>query len=163
MKTEIGEYIVGAYLKIIEECDVVDYNVRPPGGGLEGLNELDVLGFNFKTNTVYLCEVTTHIRGLQYKDNQESVRRIKLKHKKQIAYAKKFLKDFKNIRYMFWSPVVPVGYLTENLAKIPDLDLIINGKYKKCVEELRERARKETRDAGNPFFRVLQILEHLRE
>jgi hypothetical protein len=27
MKTEIGEYSIGAYLKIIKKC--VDYNVRP--------------------------------------------------------------------------------------------------------------------------------------
>ena len=44
MPTEMGEYLVGAYLKIIKECDFVDYNVRQPGGGLEGLNELDVIG-----------------------------------------------------------------------------------------------------------------------
>jgi len=51
MKTDVGEYIVGAYLKIIEECDVIDYNVRVPGGGLEGLNELDVVGLDFKNQT----------------------------------------------------------------------------------------------------------------
>ena len=63
MKTEVVEYIVGAYLKIIKGCDFLDYNVRPPGGGLEGLNELDVVGLDFKNKIVYLCEVTTHIRG----------------------------------------------------------------------------------------------------
>jgi hypothetical protein len=36
IKTEIGEYIVGAYLKIIKKCDFVDYNVRLPLGGLKG-------------------------------------------------------------------------------------------------------------------------------
>jgi hypothetical protein len=51
MLTEIGEYIVGAYLQLCEECDVVDYNARPPGGGLVGLEELDVVGFNFKTDS----------------------------------------------------------------------------------------------------------------
>jgi hypothetical protein len=35
IKTDIGEYAVGAYLKIIKKCDFVDYNVRSPGGGLE--------------------------------------------------------------------------------------------------------------------------------
>ncbi|MDD5659927.1 MAG: hypothetical protein PHR39_07990 [Actinomycetota bacterium] len=40
IKTDIGEYIVGAYLKVIKKCDFIDYNARPPGGGLEGLNEL---------------------------------------------------------------------------------------------------------------------------
>ena len=40
-------YIVGAYLKLIEGCDVIDYNVRPPGGGMAGLSELDVVGLDF--------------------------------------------------------------------------------------------------------------------
>ena len=44
MKTEIGELIVGAYLKQRLGCDVVDYNVRPPSGGLAGLAEFDVIG-----------------------------------------------------------------------------------------------------------------------
>jgi hypothetical protein len=64
MKTEIGEYIVGVYLKLIKKCDFIEYNARPSGGGLVGLNELDVIGFDFKSKTVYLCEVTTHISGL---------------------------------------------------------------------------------------------------
>ena len=89
MLTEIGEYIVGAHLQLIEECDFIDYNVRPPGGGLKGLGELDVIALNFDTNTAYLCEVTTHIRGLLYKNNQETVARIKRKHKRQKEYAEK--------------------------------------------------------------------------
>jgi len=162
VKTEIGEYIVGAYLKEIIGCDFVDYNVRPPGGGLEGLGELDVVGLQFGGTTAYLCEVTTHIRGFLYKDNKTSVERIAKKHRRQREYARKHLSDFESIRYMFWSPVVPVGYLTENLAKIEGLELIINGRYKTCVDELREKARTATHDTGNVFFRTLQILERLR-
>ena len=33
MATEIGEYIVGAFLKFERGCGVVDYNARPPGSG----------------------------------------------------------------------------------------------------------------------------------
>ena len=163
MLTDIGEFLVGAHLQLIEECDVVDYNVRPPGGGLEGLSELDVVGFSFKTTTAFLCEVTTHIRGLLYKNNQETVDRIKRKHHRQQHYAKKYLGSFNTIRYQFWSPVVPKGYLTEHLAKIETLELIINGEYKKRVLDLKTLAAKETHDARNPVFRVLQILEHLRD
>ncbi len=76
MKTEIGEYIVGAYLKVIKNCDFIDYNVRFPGGGLKGLGELDVIGLDFKNKSAYLCEVTTHIRGLLYKDNITTVEKI---------------------------------------------------------------------------------------
>ena len=80
MKTEMGEYIVGAYLKLVEGCDVVDYNVRPPGGGVAGLAEFDVIGLRFSDSTAFMCEVTTHIRGLQYGGNSESIERIKKKH-----------------------------------------------------------------------------------
>lgn len=163
MLTDVGEFFVGAYLQLGEKCDVVDYNVRPPGGGLEGLGELDVIGFNFKTKTVFLCEVTTHIRGLLYKDNKETVARIKKKHLRQKQYAKKYLGNFESVRYQFWSPVVPRGFVTENLAQIESLESIINGEYKKRVEELRDMAAKETHDARNPVFRMLQILEHLRD
>jgi hypothetical protein len=160
--TDIGEYIVGAYLQLELDCDVVDYNIRPPGGGLEGLEELDVIGINFKSNTAYLCEVTTHIRGLLYVNNQTTVDRIRKKHERQKRYGEKFLKQF-TCQYMFWSPVVPTGFITENLNQLPDLKLVINGDYKKCIETLRKRAASTTHDARNPVFRVLQILEHLRD
>lgn len=163
MATEMGEYIVGAYLKLEEECDFVDYNVRPPGGGLEGLEELDVVGLNFKTETAYLCEVTTHIGGLLYVSNQETVKRISTKHKRQREYARKHLANFPNRRFMFWSPYVPRGFLTEKLAEIKGLDLVINGNYKARVEQLRSRAANEAQDTGNPFFRALQIIEHMKD
>lgn len=162
MLTDIGEYIVGAYLKLKLGCDFVDYNVRPPGGGLKGLEELDVLGLDLKNNVAFLCEVTTHIRGVLYKDNKTTIERIRKKYKHQQDYASEYLTKFDKIRYMFWSPVVPKGYLTENLARIEGLELVINANYKKCIEELRELARYTTHDTRNPFFRMLQILEHMK-
>jgi len=127
------------------------------------LGELDVIGLDFKTSTAILCEVTTHIRGLLYVNNQESVARVRRKHQRQREYAAKYLSNFENTVYQFWSPVVPKGYLTEHLAEIDGLELIINSEYKKRVQELRVCAATQTQDAGNPVFRVLQILEHLRD
>ena len=63
---------------------------------------------------------------------------------------------------MFWSPVVPKGYITKNLEKIKGLSIVINNEYTNCISELRTKAKESTYDAGNPFFRILQILEHLR-
>jgi len=164
MRTDIGEYIVGAYLKLEMECDVVDYNVRIPGGKLEGLGELDVVGYNFKNGNAYICEVTTHIRGLMYGSYEETIKRIRDKHHRQISYAQRFLKDrFENIHCMFWSPCVPKGKLTAALSEIQGLELVINGTYKEAINKLRVRAKDETHDAVNPFFRMLQILEHLRD
>ncbi len=163
MLTDIGEFIVGAYLQLIEDCDFIDYNVRPPGGGLNGLSELDVIGLNLKTDSVYLCEVTTHIRGLLYNNNKETVEKITKKHERQKDYASKYLGNFKNQRFMFWSPVVPNGYITEGLGAITSLELIINGEYKKRIERLRKLAGETTHNVKNPFFRMLQIMEHMRE
>jgi len=162
MLTDVGEYVVGACLQLQEGCDFVGYNIRPPGGGLEGLGELDVVGLNFKTKTAYVCEVTTHIRGLLYKTNQETVNRIKKKHDRQKKYASENLLAFDTIRYQFWSPVVPRGYITEHLKKIRCLELIINDEYAKRIAHLADVARKTTHDAKNPFFRMLQIIGHLR-
>lgn len=162
MNADPGEYIVGCYLKKVIGCDFVDYNVRPPGGGLKGLQELDVVGFDLKINKAYVCEVATHIRGINYGGNKETAARIIRKHERQKEFAAEYLKCFSEVEFMLWSPVMPVGYITNELAKIPTLKLIINDKYKSCINELKELAVKETHDSGNIFFRYLQIMESMR-
>ena len=164
MSTNIGEYIVGAYLKIILDCDVVDYNVRPPGGGLNGLSELDVIGLNFKSDKAYLCEVTTHILGLNYSGIDNTIKRVKAKHNAQRRYADTQLSNkFNEFEYMFWSPVVPKGRLSKGLQDIGEMNIIINGEYKSRVKELERKSSEFSHDVGNPFFRVLQILHRLRD
>ncbi|MDD5509670.1 MAG: hypothetical protein PHI12_02485 [Dehalococcoidales bacterium] len=164
MKTEMGEYLIGAYLKLKMNCNFVDYNVRRPGGGLAGLNELDVMGLDFTTKTAYLCEVTTHLDGVLYGSNKNNtIDRIKNKYDKMRDYAKNHLpkESFPNRRFMFWSPVVSAGVEIE-LEKIQGLELVINDRYSACVDELLEQAGKITYDTNNPAFRILQILGHLR-
>jgi hypothetical protein len=161
MATEMGEYIVGAYLKLVLECDVVDYNARPPGGGLKGLGELDVIGFSFGKRIAYLCEVTTHLDGLLIGANATAtIQKLADKHVRQRAYANEYLNDFEH-RFMFWSPVVRPG-LVPPLKQLSGFELFINEQYAAAVDRLREKARNSTADANNPAFRVLQILEHLR-
>jgi Holliday junction resolvase-like predicted endonuclease len=161
MATEMGEYLVGAYLKLVRGFNVVDYNTRPPGGGLNGLGELDVIAFNFTSREVCLCEVTTHLDGLQIGPNADfTIRKISAKHQRQRSYAQSYLADFKP-RYMFWSPRVR-PQLAAKLESIEGLELYINDKYTAAVDELRVKASTSKADANNPAFRLLQILEHLR-
>ena len=162
MTTEMGEYVAGAWLREVAGCDFVNYGVRPPGGGLAGLAEFDLVGFHFGERTAYLCEVTTHLDGLNYGSYQLTLERITKKCERQRDYARRYLAVFASHRFMFWSPRVPVGRLTDHLCGIDGLELVINGEYRKRVGELRELARDTTRDTGNPFFRALQILGHLR-
>lgn len=166
MNTEMGEYVVGAYLKLKESCDFVSYNVRPPESGLAGLAEIDVVGLNFTNHTAYLCEVTTHLDGLLYGSSYDyTANKIREKFERLQYYAKNYLDEFQMIKYMFWSPRVPKGRLTIMLNEIEKigLEMVLNEKYRKCLEYLRSEARKTTRDVGNPFFRALQILEHVRQ
>lgn len=164
---DIGEYFVGAYLKIVKKCDFVDYNVRPPEGKLEGLNEFDVLGMNFKDHEIYLCEVTTHIDGLVYKDYDATIERLEKKFKHMKEYAKNYLGHFQGMEYhyMFWSPVVPIGKLSRGLEKLEKkgLEVVMNLEYAECLDELKKEARMSSRTTGNPFFRMLQIVEHVEK
>lgn len=162
MKTELGEYIVGAYLSQRHNCDFVGYNVRPSVGGLEGLAELDVVGLRHKDRVAFLCEVTTHLDGLQYGTYATTISKVAEKHQRQRIYAKQHLKDFRKIRFMLWSPVVREGAITNALAKLDGLELVINADYTRCIRELQDIAKNTTRDLGNPAMRFLQILSHLR-
>jgi hypothetical protein len=162
--TEIGEFVVGAYLKEIEQCDFVDYNVRPPGGGIKGLGEMDVLGLRFTDGTVFLCEVATHLGGLEYGGGYEATaRKIEEKIARAREYARESLERFPNRRFSFWSPRVPKGALTSLLAGIAEVEMVINQEYADRVSALVALASKTTRETGNPFFRSLQLLGHLRK
>ncbi len=163
MLADMGEYIVGAYLKLEMGCDIVDYNVRVPGGGLEGLNELDVVGYDHSQERAVLCEVATHIRGLNYGSYGETTKRVQAKFERQKAYAASRLARFKDIKFQLWSPYVPKGALTEALEAIDGLELIINGVYRQRIEQLSLRAKSEKHETGNPFFRALQIIAAVRE
>ncbi|MFA5629330.1 MAG: hypothetical protein WC958_03645 [Dehalococcoidales bacterium] len=161
MTTEIGEYMVGACLKLLDEfqCDFVEYNIRRPGGKLAGLKEIDVIGLKLKDKEAYLCEVTTHLGGLLYVNNTNSIKRINDKFNNLRDYAEKYLSEYKP-RFMLWSPKVSASVANE-LEKIDGLELVINGRYTSYIRLLEDEARKGTHDTGNPVFRVLQILGHL--
>mgnify|MGYP000907697773 CR=1 FL=1 len=162
MAVEMGEYVVGAYLRLVEECDVVDYNVRPIASGREGQSEIDAVGLRFKDGTAFLCEVATHLDGLNYGSYDATVGRIREKFLRQQRYAKSYLRSFAHPIFMLWAPWVPMGTLTERLAKLNGLELVINGDYTSQIEQLESHARTTTKDFGNPFFRALQIVNHLR-
>jgi len=162
MNTEMGEYLVGSWFEFIKDCDIVSYNVRFPGEGMEALNEFDVIGLNFKTSTAYLCEVATHILGFVYGSRSEdSVSKIKRKFENQKNYASIYLESFKHIHFQFWSPRV-AKKSTVLLKEIEGLELVINEEYTVKVEQLKAEAKLITKMVNNPAFRLFQILEHLK-
>ncbi len=163
MSADISELLVGAYLKVVDACDVVTYNQRPPGSGAKQ-DELDVIGLRFRDHTAILCEVTTHIRGLNYgKSCAKTLQKIANKYQRQRSYAESRLHDFPTRIYQFWSPQVPTGILTTGLSEVdPELQIIINAEYTRRIELLRAAARARQNNEGNAAFRLLQILETLK-
>lgn len=85
---------VGAYLQHRYDCGIILYNVRPPGGKLAGLNELDVIGLNLPAKQAFLCEVTTHLHGMR----PQMVVKMPEKHRQQKLYANAHLQGFA-VRY----------------------------------------------------------------
>jgi len=157
MQTEIGEYIVGAYLKYILNCDVVDYNVRDPNGGLKGLNEIDVIGLRFSDKNAFICEVTTHTSKAGM--NKKAELKMFNKFTMNSNYANKNLKQF-NSQYMLWSPKItqgPLNRINIQLSKFK-IEYFVNQKYLDAMVELNSFAKAHKKDTNNPFLRVLQIL-----
>jgi hypothetical protein len=79
--------------------------------------------------------------------------------------------DAENYVFELWSPVVPEGGLTDGLDELErrfestteqSLDLVINQSYSKRIDELRALAAEDKKAYGEPAFRFLQILEHMR-
>jgi hypothetical protein len=157
MSTEAGEYIVGAYLQERFNCAVILYNVRAPGGGLKGLPELDVVGLDLRKRRAFLCEVTTHLHGM----NRSVAARMEKKYAHQRLYAETVLQGFTPC-YMLWSPRVDAPEL-KSLRAHTGLTLVVNRSFKRAVNRLQKIAKDSRRTTGNPFMRALQILEHLRD
>ena len=52
----VGEILVGDYLRIKHDCDFIDYNVYTR----DSQGEIDVVGIDNKLKKVYVCEVAIH-------------------------------------------------------------------------------------------------------
>src|SRR5207253_9449658 len=101
--------------------------------------------------------------GLNYKDYPETIDRVTRKFARQRDYAKRFLSNFDQHHFMFWSPVVPRGILSTALLDIEGLEVVMNEDYASRVAELQKHVMTAKQDLGNPFLRALQILSCLRK
>jgi len=171
-----GEELAGNYLRWVMKCDFVEYNLSTKA--VQG--EIDVVGINLEKKLVYVCEVATHLEtGLQYvKGGQpDNVERLIKKFDKDIKYANEFFKDYKKI-FMLWSPIVKStkeGSKHNQMRDVEEikntlnekfninLELIINGKFLECLQELRNVAKEKTQTIPTTIMRFLQIDEKTKE
>lgn len=165
---DIGESLVGAYLRHVVGCDVVTYN----SFFADRQGEVDVVAIeNGEPRTIWLCEVTTHIGGMLITSRgdrpQEVILREKLERLHAFAEAT-FPGDA--YRYEWWSPYVAVGKLTSAMSEIEqeweaagrDLRFVINETYTERIRELAGNAAKNPSTTNEPAYRMLQVLTRLR-
>lgn len=161
---DIGESLIGSYLRYIENCDFVHYQTYGEGQG-----ELDVIGMRLSDRRVWLCEVAIHLAGLEYGKGYAGSRdKVKQKLDRAETFAERLFSD-QQATYEFWSPRVPKGlaamlekleneYVTRGL----DVTFVINKKFTQRLEALRTKAGADMKATAEPAYRLLQILTHLR-
>jgi hypothetical protein len=164
--TDLGESLVGAYLRHIENCSMVLYNSF--SAGTQG--EVDVVGVKSPQEPgcprlVYVCEATTNIGGMA----RNAVARVPAKLKRLSEFAEATFPGGEH-RYQWWSPYVSEGATTKDFDELSrqwkadgrSLEFVINGEYTRRVAKLVEHARCNPSTTNEPAYRMLQILTHLR-
>jgi len=129
-----------------------------------------------KNSILYVCEVASHTGGLGYGSSKTTNKdKIIDKFRRARKYVKEQYTGYKpkNVRYMFWAPVVggpkrweevqgAVAELKREKERI-DLELFTEDDYSKELQKLRVEARPPLeRNATDPILRFLQLEERAK-
>jgi len=153
---DIGESLVGAYMREIRGCHSVAFNTH-----VTNQAELDVIGVSNGSGgvCVWLAEVAVHLEGLNYGGYQRTASKVAQKIAAARSYADQVYPTATR-HFEFWSPVVPAGLVA--LLQQIEVDLVINAAFTDRVNELAASAAGHTRLTGDDAFRFLQLLGRLR-
>lgn len=162
---DIGESLVAAYMRHVRRCEVVLTNVH----FTHAQGEVDVVALDHTSGDqqVWLCEVSTHIRGMNSPTKRPAAKRVAEKVKRASDFAAEVFPQA-TAHFEIWSPRVRPGLATEIQTVVDsyaekdiDVELVINDVYTRCIQELIYVARKTTSQVDDDAFRVLQILTHV--
>jgi len=154
---DIGESLVGAYMRHKRHCHTIAFNQFIPGKQ----GEIDVIGIsgNGSEQQVWIAEVAIHLDGLNYGTHAETVRKIEMKVATALEYSREIYQNDRPV-VEFWAPSVSRG-LVDRLS-IPGVEFVINDAFTERVNELAVIAASGTKQYGDASFRFLQLLTHLR-
>lgn len=178
---QIGESLVGAYLRIVEECQFVTYNRKNPD---QNQSDTDVVALKSENGhqTIYGCEVVTHLKGPKYRTNNdvddwdeynsyaETFTALESKFETTYEFVTDLWPDADAVELQFWSPNVPGQVRPEGLQELRrrfeaehevTIDMIYNEKYAKHLKKLQEKASEGTSSHDEPAFRFLQLIERV--
>jgi hypothetical protein len=158
---DIGENLVGAYLRQVQHCDLVAFNTRTG----KGQAEIDVVGVRLEqggSRHAWFCEVSTHTSGLGGYGG-DPVKKLTAKLRSVRDYAAEVFPGVEH-HVEFWSPRVRPGLMPglEALRLEDGVTLVVNEVYTGRVGELVALARTTSAFSDHPSFRMLQILTHLK-
>lgn len=157
---EIGESLVGAYLRQVQGCHTIAFNQYLPGKQ----GEIDVIGLKREGDSgeqrVWLVEVAVHLDNLNYGGPDATVAKVRAKLETAREYAASTYRDHE-VSIEFWSPRVPSG-IAERLGEFEGVELVINEEFTRRVNVLAGLAAATTKQFGDDAFRFLQLLTHLR-
>ena len=167
MTTDLGESLVAAYLRHVRGCDLILTNVHL--SGTQG--ELDVVGLardGGEQQMVWLCEVTTHIRGMNNPTKRPAARRVQEKVERATEFARELFPQAQH-HLEIWSPRVRPGLVAELeivaqsfQSKNITLQFVVNDDYTAAIQRLVDCARNNHSTTGDDAFRMLQILTHVK-
>ena len=163
--TDLGESLVGAYMRHIERCTIVLYN----SFFADQQGEVDVVAVKPQETgqhrLVYLCEVTTHIGGMA----RTTITRVPAKLTRLREFADVTFPGEEH-RFQWWSPYVSAGATTMQFEELSadwaaegrSLEFVINDEYTRRIAQLVDHARKNSSTTNEPAYRMLQMLTRLR-
>lgn len=161
---DLGESLVGAYMRHVEKCSIVLYN----SFFADQQGEVDVVAVKQEPGqprVVYLCEVTTHIGAMA----TNTVKKVPAKLRRLREFAEQTFPDEEH-RFQWWSPYVNEGATTATFKQLcsewnaegHSLEFVINEDYTERIAALVDAARRKSATTNEPAFRMLQILTRLR-
>lgn len=109
MAEDIGESLVGSYLRYVQGCEFVLFNTYLP----DEQGEIDVIGIRLGTpRDIYFAEVTTHLDGMLYSGgNAGTAHKVRDKLARARHFGQIRFPDDR-LHFQVWSPRVAVGVLT---------------------------------------------------
>jgi len=163
---DIGESLVGAYLRHVVGCQVVVYN----SFFVDQQGEIDVVGLELgQTRSVWLCEVTTHIGSMDLRRGPNTAEQVLAKKLDRLRHfaATTFPDD--EHHFEWWSPRVASG-LVQIMSGLEadwkeqgdDLRFVINQVYTRRIQALVDNAKGNASTTNEPAYRLLQVLTRLR-
>jgi hypothetical protein len=109
---DIGESLVGSYMRQVRDCYSVTFNTYLP----TSQGEIDVIGVRLSEDgtrpKVYLAEVATHLDVLNYNGYAATVTKVQTKMASARAYAAAIYPNAV-VTVELWSPVVPSGLVSQ--------------------------------------------------